>query len=580
MTSVENVEKRLTEEIADLSTRLMTEVNKQVEQEETILNLRKTIQHLKDSNKTLISNDENYKLILPKYLKLQDEFKQINIKKEIAETENKKLSAEVEDLTASLFDEANTMVSNASRETHNFKIKNKKLYEEIDEKNIIISNLQDQLQDLKQMFIKIEDQEKLKLYSNSNINTPIIEQENQFEKLNLSSPEKEQLHSKENDNDDDNEINDKNEEQLSRTIPNDPTIPVAVDQEDLQLKQITNNLTTSQITSIRFDLNNYNKDFKGFIYTLIKPDFILDQTHLKSLNFYKNIWNNEIENFIEYIPNLPQTSIFNKWQKTKIFWSSLIDGRVKIEPIKGFNENLKNLNLTILNPEFIKISIKEPCGFCGEIRSNKYEYCRLYHYKIYEIDESLIVSYPLCKFCLIKLRNLCEFFAKIRLLKSNIFKLKQNNQFDEFAYVPTTASNFYKRANSNPSIKNSNTFTPSVTTPNNEISNNNTTTTNTNSPTNKSDKLSVPSSSTSQSHQQSTESINSASSSTITTNSITNSTTTPNSDLMNGHIHEIKLDEEEEKKISKIYLIFLIIRLKIYYSKLGILNTLNDNNNY
>ena len=39
-----------------------------------------------------------------------------------------------------------------------FKIKNRKLYEELDEKNIIINDLQEQLQDLKQMFIKMEEQ--------------------------------------------------------------------------------------------------------------------------------------------------------------------------------------------------------------------------------------------------------------------------------------------------------------------------------------------------------------------------------------------------------------------------------------
>ena len=58
------------------------------------------------------------------------------------------------------------MVSNASRETHNFKIKNRKLYEELDEKNIIINDLQEQLQDLKQMFIKMEEQSKIRVICN------------------------------------------------------------------------------------------------------------------------------------------------------------------------------------------------------------------------------------------------------------------------------------------------------------------------------------------------------------------------------------------------------------------------------
>ena len=119
---------------------------------------------------------------MPKYIKLQDDYRETLTKKKEAESQNTKLQGEVEDLTASLFDEANTMVSNASRETHNFKIKNRKLYEELDEKNIIINDLQEQLQDLKQMFIKMEEQSKIQSYLQSN--TPKIESSTDFNETN------------------------------------------------------------------------------------------------------------------------------------------------------------------------------------------------------------------------------------------------------------------------------------------------------------------------------------------------------------------------------------------------------------
>lgn len=476
-----NLDKRLEEEIGNLSTRLVTAVNRQVELEETVLHLRKTISELQSKNAVLTKSDENYQLILPKYLKLQEDFKDANIKKEVAENENGRLKSEVDDLTATLFDEANTMVSNASRETHNFKIKNKKLYEEIDEKNIIISNLQDQLQDLKQMFLKMEDKQRVML-SSSHASTPNLEQKG----FNLDTK--------------------------------------SVD-EDYQVQQLSNSLYAPLITSLRFDLNNYNRDFKGFVYALLKPDFTLDSTHLKNHVYFKPIWTDEIESTVMHIPNLPSSTLLNRWQKNKVFWSSLIDGRVSIEPIKGYSEGSSRVvsGGTPVAPELLSIATEEPCAFCGESRAKLLEHCRLHHYKITEVDEVMIACYPLCHYCVVKLRNLCDFFAKLRLIKSNVFKLKQTQLYDDYVHggSATSGSNFYKRTSSS-----------------------------------------------------SSSAMRSIASSSV-------AAAASDTDLVNGHIFDLKLNEEEESKLIKIYLILAQIRLKIFYSKLGLwenVNHLNDLN--
>ncbi|CAK9436218.1 uncharacterized protein LODBEIA_P07760 [Lodderomyces beijingensis] len=491
MEAAEDFESRLAQEIGNLSTRLVTAVNKQVELEETNLQLRKQIFALTEKNKLLATSDENYRLVLPKYLKLQDEFKDANIKKEIAESENSKLRVEVEDLTASLFDEANTMVSNASRETHNFKVKNRKLYEEIDEKNIIISNLQDQLQDLKQMFIKIEDQQRLMHYSTG-----------------LSTPR------------------DRSMEYFASAEGDSGT---GVDEDaSLKLQQLSDCLYSPQIAAIRFDLNNYNKDFKGFVYALIKPDFQFDLIHLKNLAYFKSVWSEEVENAIGHIPALPQTSsILNRWQKGKNFWTSLVEGRVSIEPVKGYHE-YKEGKMGKANPELLQLAIRDSCSFCGEFRGENFEQCRFHHYKIYEVDETLVAQYPLCSYCVIKLRNLCEFFAKLRLIKSNVFKLQQNSSFDEFAPVASAASTFYKRSTSSSSTPTMPTYSM------------------------------APSSTTG------------ATSATGASTNSAGSSPAPDSNLMNGHVHGIELDLDEESKLIKIYLMLVLVRLKIFWGRLGI----------
>ena len=234
MSSQADYDKRLAEEVGSLSTRLVTAVNKQVELEETILELRKQVSALKLKNEQLNQSDIKLKTILPKYIKLQDDYRETLTKKKEAESQNTKLQGEVEDLTASLFDEANTMVSNASRETHNFKIKNRKLYEELDEKNIIINDLQEQLQDLKQMFIKMEEQSKIQSYLQSN--TPKIESSTDFNETNS-------IHTNTN----------FSESKLSKY--NTRSTLGDEESQNYNLQQLQRIIYSPLITSIRFDLN-------------------------------------------------------------------------------------------------------------------------------------------------------------------------------------------------------------------------------------------------------------------------------------------------------------------------------------
>lgn len=399
---------RLAEEVGHLSTKLVTAVNKQVELEETILSLRKTVNALKQENATLVENDRNYRIMLPKYIKLQEDNKESNELRHKAEVENSKLSAEVEDLTASLFNEANNMVSEALRETHNYKVKNRKLKEELDEKDRVIEDLQEQLRDLKEMFVKIENQQRLSV-----VNTPRIEQSLfSFDQISTTTTT---VITTGNDT---GNMDSSDNPQNDGIHQNGDTF--------YHWQQIQSIIYSPQVNAIRLDLNNYKQDFKQFVYTLINPNFQFDLIHLKTLPFFKKIWHDELENSLSTIPALPNSSaLLNRWQKGKTFWGSMIDGRVSIEPIKGINESFKLTYRGSIHSNSPPVAIQDPCSFCEEDRTDSLEHCRLYYLKIYEShnNEDLLVSYPLCNYCVIKLRNLCDFFAKLRLIKSNVFKL-------------------------------------------------------------------------------------------------------------------------------------------------------------
>ncbi|ODV77960.1 Sec2p-domain-containing protein, partial [Suhomyces tanzawaensis NRRL Y-17324] len=506
----ESLDARLTQEVTLLSTKLVTAVAKQLELEEATLHLHKEVNLLKNANAKLVQYEEWYKLLLPKYSKVQDELRTTREAKRVAEADNAKLQGEVEDLTASLFNEANQMVSNASRETYNFKVKNRKLYEEIDEKNTIINDLQEQLKDLKELFFRIEEQQKQTSASNSRIGTPKIDGE--FSGA-MPKPETGADASHEDT---------KAEDELPPHL--EPQVSA------YHLQQLNSFLYSPKVSSIRLDLNNYNQEFKGFIYALSRPDFQFDLNNLKSYAFFKKLWLEELEHSLASIPALPNNSLINRWQKGKNFWSCVVEGRAMIEPVKGINEAFKTnyrgglrTGGTTSTASVAPVAIKFPCSFCGETREDILEHSRLYYFKLlhggntYITDsnssaDDLIASYPLCNYCLIKLRNICEFFAKLRSIHSNVYKLKPTTAFEEYAQI-TTNTSVFKR--------NSSSFTG----------------------------LYPPK------------------------DGATSSETDSSSDLMNTNVKQIKLDLVEESKLIKIYVMLALIRSRIFWSKVGIWDT-------
>ncbi|KAK6455534.1 uncharacterized protein RJT20DRAFT_97051 [Scheffersomyces xylosifermentans] len=489
---IDNMDERLTMEITLLSTKLVTAVSKQSELEELVLHLRKELQLQKAQNEKSLETARKYKELAPKYNKLVEAIKETTKKKDVAEAENSRLQSEVEDLTASLFDEANQMVSNASKETYNFKVKNKKLYEELAEKNTIIGDLQEQLRDLKDMFLRIENQSKQVIHNNSTsrIGTPRVEQSS-FS------------------------MNESTNDASILNLADDP-----IPELTYQQQQLHSAIFSPNVTSVRLDLGNYNQGFKAFVYALIKPEFQFDLTNLKNLRYFRKIWNEELENTISTVPALPSSSLINRWSKGKLFWSSIVEGRAVIEPVKGINEvfkitykNKEETNHRNSFQETSPIAIKDACGFCGESRNDMLEHSRLYYLKLLQenvtasngsVDASTqdyIASYPLCNYCLVKLRNLCDFFAKLRLVRSNVYKFKQNSSFEEFAYN----TNFpqFKRTSSMSGTASNNT------------------------------------------------------------------TSDTDSTLMNSKLASVTLDEEEEAKLIKVYIMLVLIRNKIFWSKVG-----------
>lgn len=433
-TATEEDMERLTTEVATLSTRLVEEVAKSLDLEAQVYSFHRDMV-------TLRQQAADYPELNRKYTSLNAQVDKLKAEKEAAEAENKRLNLEVEELTASLFDEANNMVNNASQETLNYKIKNQKLKEELQEKSTIIQDLQEQLTIVKEMLMQRDEEDRRR--------PPISHSPSQriSRKFGNSDPslllESATMTTKESDNfvatttattDTTSTLKDETSDTAQTT--EDDGSNTQLDPEDDEFSDIHLVLYSPTINQVRFDLDNFLIDFTQFVYTITRPTFTYDLTNLKLLKWFKKVWTEEIENSFATVPNIPTLKIMIRLQPERTFWNCVVEGRVIVEPVSSVNETFKlsyqshggaanghghSSKGTSAPPP---VATKEPCSFCGESRDDILEHCRLYCMKVEQDDVvSQTVFYPLCNYCLVKLRNVCDFFAKVRMIKSNIFKL-------------------------------------------------------------------------------------------------------------------------------------------------------------
>ncbi|CCH45781.1 Guanine nucleotide exchange factor for Rab3A [Wickerhamomyces ciferrii] len=393
---------RVSLQVTSLSTQLMELVEKQSKLEEQLLHQKKENAALKKGNQELVSIQESYKSLQTEHEQLLNSNQSIGKKLESetneklkAKDEVSKLQSEVEELSASLFDEANKMVSTARKEAHDIQLRNDRLISELKDKDLLLDNLQSQLKELKNVIHERDDDS-----TNNSIRNSYIDNNNN--------------HNKSSSNLD-----------LSNSSINPQVIYAPI------------------INSIRFDLKFYN-EFKKFISDLKYIEQIKD-TNTK---FLKKLVTDDVE------PALRIDSAAGiGWYSKRTLMTAFIEGRVVIEPVSGINETYRiNFQSNKINESDVKsnlytypahsppVAIEHPCAICSEMRNDILEHSRLYTLKVHapkskdDLNSSRTASpspsspviahqYALCSYCLFKVRSACELFAFLRSLKNNVWKL-------------------------------------------------------------------------------------------------------------------------------------------------------------
>lgn len=333
----EEESKRVSVQVSSLSTRLIESIEHQGHLEQQIAQLRESNELLSKKADTETATRER------------------------AELEVSNLQKEVEELSASLFAEANKMVSDARREKHEIQLRNDSLVSQLKEKDQLIDNLQQELTILKDV-----------------------------------------LHEKDRD------------------------LDAGSAQDAISAKPV---LYSPTVDAIRYDLKLFG-EFKRFARTVKNIESIREHKLVKRL----------VADDIEPALRLESAQGIS-WLNRRSMMAHFIDGHVSIEPVSGINETHRvNTNLSrapeaeaqsglySYPSQSPPVAVNQPCALCGEERDDILEHSRLYLLKVHPKAESSLspatpVPYPLCSYCLFRVRSACDLFAFLRSLQTDVWKL-------------------------------------------------------------------------------------------------------------------------------------------------------------
>jgi hypothetical protein len=120
---------------------------------------------------------------------------------------------------------------------------------------------------------------------------------------------------------------------------------------------------------------------------------------LKETKFYKRALLEDIEPTLR-LDTAPGLS----WLARRTVLSAMIDGTLVVEPVPATSSK----NSKLVKPEYY------PCSLCGETKRDD-SHLRTHRFRTNE--SSSAQRYPLCKYCLVRVRSTCDFLGFLRIVK-------------------------------------------------------------------------------------------------------------------------------------------------------------------
>lgn len=385
----------LTSQVTSLSTKLLEAIDKQADLEDQLQIVRRTLDKTRRENMAYEDQIKNREFVSA--VEFNDERK----KRQTAEQEITKLKAEIEELTSSLFDEANRMVADANMEKKRMELR-------LQERDGLIENMREELDGLKNVLQQQQD-------------TPL-----------------------------DSSIHSLTNQPVSNTRP--------FIRHDLQsyteFLQLFNQHSNSSSTSLatgtstglasRFQSSSSLKDFKFFKRTFtddIEPTLHLESAPGLSWLSRRNIMSGILDGSIIIEP----IAATNENYKL----------RIDLRPGGNLIQNSKKFTATLVSKDGLPVATRNPCSMCGEKRDDNLLYARLHNLKTTKQEQNelqqqqqqqqaqqqqedspttltptsssnpshSLTGYPLCFQCLNRVRTVCDYISFVRGLRAGFWKL-------------------------------------------------------------------------------------------------------------------------------------------------------------
>ncbi|KAL2147400.1 hypothetical protein VTI28DRAFT_9864 [Corynascus sepedonium] len=349
------------------------------------------------------------------------------------EQQKKKIEQELENLTAALFEEANKMVISAKEdaraEQEALQRKNDQLKAQLADTEALLRSQQEQLVELKQVMEQMT-----------------VEKEDQAPPTVPSSPGGESLEPRDAEGGLSTRVR-----QQSLSIPSSPSYPtsfshllhpvlrtdLAACNEFKELLRTTKRLSAprppsgssgSGLASLGIGLGSVTSHVTAAngstssLATSGTPSTTSPQTphtpassisstsfsttpiplpHLKETKFYKRVLVEDIEPTLR-LDAAPGLS----WLARRSVLTAMTDGSLVVEPTPSTATSRFG---KVIRPEL------HPCSLCGEARKDE-GFLRTHRFRVSESDTTQ-VGYPLCKYCLGRVRSTCEFLGFLRIVK-------------------------------------------------------------------------------------------------------------------------------------------------------------------
>ncbi|TGO22660.1 hypothetical protein BPAE_0159g00070 [Botrytis paeoniae] len=426
----------LSEEVTTLSKKLINAINQQTTLDDSLSATRHELEASRERNKQLERENREHKALVSNGVLIRSSIAEAekaklnailteerNKRREV-EKEKKSIELELENLTTALFEEANKMVITAREQAQKeYDIVNKKndqLKAQLQEAENLLKSQQEQLAELKQVMEHMTE-----------------EQDDQTNQTNGTAPSTPALHQA--DRKDENIHNSDSIQSSSIPEPVSPSYPTSflhliqpVLRTDLgayddfiSLLRMSRNVIGSRVSSgsyggigLGLGLGAYtgsthapNNGSTSSISTLgtfgsspatpttpasnvssSSRDGPNSLTPLKETKFYKRALAEDIEPTLR-LDNAPGLS----WLARRTVLNAVCEGSLVVEPM----------------PSSIK-PYAFPCSLCGEARKGP-EHIRSHRFRTSESDNAQ--RYPLCLYCLGRVRSTCGFMSFLRVLK-------------------------------------------------------------------------------------------------------------------------------------------------------------------